>query len=292
MPGDFTLGCLLGQYDKAQSFDVASKASPIATGDVGSWFMPTSSEFKNTATDVHSSGQGIYTHVVGGGGAIILLQYNHGYANDVLGRWFPDVATHTFQTDAWARMATSAGYVFLDFPSMVDVPTITITRASSLSPHRLYSANAHATEGEPIVRFIQTAPVVNDLLLVDDVLTQTDLITLYPEFDFIEESRLPAARHRTQGGVLHTYQWTRHWAWRVPLRFLSNSHADLINWWWVNGFALAFMLDTSDQNTVYTAKIVNETQPIGSKIKPYALNAGGWAGVLELESLDQGSLVF
>ena len=52
------------------------------------------------------------------------------------------------------------------------------------------------------------------------------------------------------------------------------------------------MLDTSDANTIFPVRIVNELQPVGSKINPYPYAGAGWQGVLQLESLDKGSLVF
>ena len=299
MPGDFTLGCLLGQYDQAHSFE---GSYPSAVGSFG--YIEAATVFSYATADVHSSARNLQMGVDSVNTTIDALTYIYGASNDLYQRRFPDITTHYITADAWMRNDTVAasGHVTLSLWTNMDgwvnvyVPyasTRQNLRISTYAHSGGYSANYVAdTTAILVLRRWPTNLGARFYVTMDDALTRVDEITLTPEFDFIEESRLPAARHRTQGGVLHTYQWTRHWAWRVPLRFLSNSHADLINWWWVNGFALAFMLDTSDQNTVYTAKIVNETQPIGSKIKPYALNAGGWAGVLELESLDQGSLVY
>ena len=303
MPGDMLLSCLLGAYDKAQSFDVTSGTWGVT--NINSWNKSsTQSSMSPIASEAHSSAQTLNLdinseNIVTLG---VLVRYQHGVANDLYARWFPDITTHDLRLQGWGRTtstATSGNMSVLLRGTYSDTYWPVPFAAGGTGPANLsffarttLTISANGVEGA--VDLVRTAGQAGgaEVHLFDTMLPQVDWITLTPEFDFIEESRLPAARHRTQGGVLHTYQWTRHWAWRVPLRFLSNSHADLINWWWVNGFALAFTLDTSDQNTVYTAKIVNETQPIGSKIKPYALNAGGWAGVLELESLDQGSLVF
>ena len=73
------------------------------------------------------------------------------------------------------------------------------------------------------------------------------------------------------------------------MRFLPTSHADLINWWWENQFNLVFTLDTSDSESTRILRMVNERQPIGGRIRPYK---DQWQGTLQLESIDEGGLVF
>ena len=295
MPGDFTLGCLLGQYDRAQSFDVASVGAPYTT-NVGCWEFSAGSGDFIAGTDVHSSGQSLRWNATSSAPNRELFRYDYRGSNDAYGRWFPDVTTHAMRADYWARETTAAmsGTAYQDFgdiPGDVHryIPYVGVGLAAIRAEGVwVFSGGV----GGPLIMFKHAGGGATIQFVVEDMLTQVDPITLYPEYEFLEHSRLLAARHRTQGGVLHTYQWTRHFAWQVPLRFLSNSYADLINWWWVNGYPLVFTLDTSDQATNYTAKIVNETQPIGSKIKPYVYGLDGWAGVLELESLTQGDLVF
>ena len=47
MPGNFTLGCLLGQYDKAQSFDTSS-VSPAQSNSWDMAFASSSVFFQNS----------------------------------------------------------------------------------------------------------------------------------------------------------------------------------------------------------------------------------------------------
>ena len=124
---------------------------------------------------------------------------------------------------------------------------------------------------------------------LDDVLTQIDPITIYPEYSFREQARVIESTHRTLAGNQLTYIWGKYFAYTVPLRFLPTSHADLINWWWENRFNLAFTLDTSDSESTYILGITNDRQPIDRRIRPYN---DLWEGVLQLESINEGFLVF
>ena len=300
MPGDFTLGCLLGQYNRWQSFDGSSVA--ISTG-VESWDVigPGTAALNGRAADanaVHSSDQSIRYNVASYGGDRSAFWRLYTPTDDVHARILSDVTTHDLIADIWCR-ATAGSGLQSNWAFQGATGTSVVSRAipvgslPTVDPIRMTQQWYSDGQTNNLRLLVNVKDASSGFSIdVDDVLLRVDPITLLPEFDFLERSRLLAARHRTQGGVLHTYQWTRHFAWQVPLRFLSNSHANLINWWWVNGFALTLTLDTSDAGTIYNVKIVNETQPIGSKIKPYAYALGGWAGVLELESLDQGSLVF
>lgn len=284
MPGDFRLGCLVGSN---QSFD-----RPLTAGfPTGGWAAISGQDSVSLlTTPVYSSAQSIRLDVYSSASTERGIYYNYSAERDAQG--LPSITTHTLISKAWAAVVTNSADLHLEIVTGVTAGT---------SPS--FPIGGTLTRREVTIHTIQTqllrldfqflGATANDhAAWIDTVVTEIDPITLYPEYDFLERGPLRAARHRTQGGVLHTYQWTRHFAYQVPLRFLSNSHADLINWWWVNGYPLAFTLDTSDQAALYTVKIVNETQPIGSKIKPYVYGLDGWAGVLELESLDQGSLVY
>jgi len=168
---------------------------------------------------------------------------------------------------------------------------IVVARHSSLTHYR-HQIFATSLSG-PWLRIIATGPVTgqHDYVL-DDVLTQADPITLHPEYSLSLGAQLEQSSLRTRNGNLHTTVWHRHFAATLPLRWLSNSHANLINWWWQHQHNLLLRLDEDDPEQVVICRIVNNRQPIGAKRAPYALNDGGWEGVLELESIHQGGLVF
>ena len=283
--GDFTLGCLLGQDDGAQSFEVASAANPT---NIQSWTLsPGGTTRFFEAAEVHSSAQAYKVITTSYGVGRVVAQYQHSFSNDLLGRAFPDVNTHRHDVDFWARVATTAesGQFYQDF--FLGVPKF-IPYGQTLSNVKAspaYISNNSAT----YVRFVAQPQVSTATLYLDDVLTRVDQITLYPEWSFQEQARLMQSRHRTLGGKAHVYTWGKYFAYEVPLRFLSTSHAALINWWWERQFQLLFTLDTSDSESSFIVRIANDRQPIGGRVKPYA---DLYQGVLQLESVHDGRLSF
>lgn len=111
-------------------------------------------------------------------------------------------------------------------------------------------------------------------------------ITLTPEYDYLEREVAIRATHRTVGGVQRIYDWTQYKAFTVPLRFVSSADAFRINQWWRDQDMLGFTLDTSEDLRTVDCRLVNETVPLGSFIKPYRDLYGG---VLMLEATDASS---
>lgn len=101
------LGCLPGQYDKAQSFDVASAA--IGTS-VESWSKVSEQPpfyYDALPLRVHSSDQGLRMEVFSSAGSSV-LRYIHGKDDDAHVRWFPAATTHQAGVRPWAAAAAAA----------------------------------------------------------------------------------------------------------------------------------------------------------------------------------------
>lgn len=280
--GDFQLGCLLGQYDDAQSFDVNSVA--IAS-NVNSWTLLANVGGVFT-TNTHSSNQGVTISVFSKSFPGQSILYRYGLGNDMYARWFPDITTHNIQTDFWAKMSTAStsGELGAGIFSQINDLSAIIPFADNLS-HSGVKTIVHSEAGNnPVFSFV----TITDLdattreLYIDDVITQIDPITLYPEISFQEKEQVIKTDHTTRGSERHTYVWGRNLAWSVPLRYISDSHANLINWWWENKFELAFTLDTSDAETIHVVRIANNTQPFGKRNKPHQ---DRWEGLLQLEGV-------
>lgn len=296
--GEFSLACLLGQYDRAQSFDVDSFA-PVthvqswAKADQTSWYFSDS----QSPTQVHSSGQALRIEVFSRSGGVSILEYAHGAANDAHARWFPQVDTHIVESALWTLLdpLPSSGGLRFEVLTGADV-ALPIPGASlgsdPLAFRQLTTTTVSDGAASPrvAVRIPSGSSIASDtVLLVDDVMTAVDPIVLHPEWSFQERARLLKAEHRTMGGDLHSLVWNKYFAYRVPLRFLADSEADLINWWWGEQLALQFTLDTSDSESRYIVRIVNDVQPIGGRMRP---NENLWQGTLLLESINRGDLRF
>ena len=111
-------------------------------------------------------------------------------------------------------------------------------------------------------------------------------ITPTPEYDYLEREVAIRAAHRTVGGVQRIYDWARYKAFTVPLKFVNSADAFRINQWWRDQDVLGFTLDTSEDLRTVDCRLVNETVPLGSFIKPYRDLYGG---VLMLEATDASS---
>ena len=288
--GDFTLGCLLGQYDRTQSFDVDSVALS-AFGNIEKWNLEHAGIVNKFATDVHSSDQSLRVTVNSAIGTQF-LSYAYNVVDDLKARQFTEIDTHTARFWFWARIeeAVSSGGVigFWKGNGGNDTP---IAEADSLSRYELGSTSviSNGVSSYYMAAFDRIGTAVPYNFDLDDVLVQLDYFTLNPDYSFQEQAQLIKRQHRTLAGDMHTYSWDKFFAYSVPLRFLSDSHAALINWWWENQFNLAFTLDTSDSESTYICRITNGQQPIGSRIRPYD---DLWQGTLRLESINNGSLVF
>ncbi len=293
MSGDFTLGCLLGQYDRAQSFDISSFA--IEASGVNSWDKTsdqTSLFFTNSPSIfTHSSGQ-VLEIQANSSAALVPIRYNYGLDNDAYQRWFPDVTTHALQMDAWGRGIFSANSGTLEFRLAGNDGQLVapIPNAPGLVNLRLITTVVSESVSRPTVFVEKDVTSGDNTVVIDDVLLQVDPIVVHPEYSFRDQSALIKEESRTLGGNLHTYVWDKFFAWNVPLQFISNSHMDLINWWWQNQFNLLFTLDTSDAETSYIVRITNDRQPINTIHSPYRDEL--WRGTLQLESITNGSLVF
>ena len=290
--GAFRLGALIGTN---QSFDVGSgNAIP------NSWatFTPCSFYPFPSPTDTiacHSSTIG--THIaVQSGGTDHMLRYQYGNLLTVFPTLFPDVVSHTCYASVWGmnRNGVSASQMLFRLqdlsggnPATLDTYLSTATNVFSrynFGPYTALNSN-DLTFGIIKANVFVGGEIVN----LDDTLMRVDEIVLYPEWSYVERAQLMKSQYRSLGGGLHTYTWGKHFAYDVPVRFLSDSYAALLNWWWENQFNLALTLDTSDAESTYIVRIVNDQQPIGSRIQP---DMHSWEGVLQLESINRGALVF
>ena len=289
MPGDVTLGCLLGFYDRSMSFDGSSAA---ITANVGSWALGSaqgSAYFSTSA--VHSSAQGLLMEVYSGGVEGALLTYQHGVGNDAYARWFADVTTHDLRFDAWARILTAAdsGRASLWLGSQASAELVVPSHASDLQPLRGSTYAHSASAAFPKTELRRSASTGSYGLHLDSVLVQVDPITLTPGWNLSVGREQIMGAHDSIGGSHRKWVWGSYGVFELPLRFTSGSHAALLNWWWEKQFALCFILDTSDANTIQVVRIGNAEQPVAKRVLPYG---DSYEATLRLESFTDGRLVY
>lgn len=287
--GDFQLGCVLGQYDKSQSFDVASNAI-TGTTFANSWQRQSSANSVSFSTEVHSSGQGLQVDVFSNGSANALIQYQYNHINDIHTRLFPGVSIHQIRADFWARADKVNTALKVKLLNRGDDPFTTINCASELEHYRL--------EGQTYIISNPTVPSIavitegltgSATIFLDDFIFQLDNIVVHPGYGMADRAKLRASNHTTLGGNRQQYTWNKTYEWSIPLSFLSNSHADQINWWWENQFILAWTLDTSDSESLYLGRIGNARQPIGARRRS---DNQLFEGMLQFEAITGGRLVF
>jgi hypothetical protein len=291
--GDFQLGCVLGQYDKAQSFDVNSSALVVGS-KVGSWSIlggatVTKREF---VTETHSSNQGLSFSIESAGTNFETLKYDSAVSNDLFSKWFPDVTTHARHIGFWARMTTEAGSgrVFHDYANIPGDNDLNISYSETLQYYSNVTIQVNSSTSAPaIARLVGRSATDSAVVVTDDWIHQIDLVTVHPGYSMEDKARLRQSNHTTLAGNRHQYTWNKTFEWSVPLSFLSDSHADLINWWWQNQFILAWTLDTSDSESTFLARIGNARQPIGARRRS---DNKLFEGMLQLEAVTDGRLVF
>jgi hypothetical protein len=282
LTGGTTLGALLGdnQSFEASALDPWSKVSNQA-----------STYLVSSASAVHSSAAGLYavTGSTGGTARIVACDLATPDAGGALA--FPGVGSHAVWSWVWARAADapSSGQARWRVSGNGDALGKPIAFSAALLRYDVVTGadSPGANLGTGLDR--AGAAGAAAFFALDDVLTQIDPLTLHPEWTLEEQSTLLQTQLRSASGRLQTVTWGRYGALSLPLRWLTGQEADVINWWWQLQAPLAFTLDSSNSAAVAVCRITNPRQPIARRIRPYA---DRWAGTLNLETLDEGSLVF
>lgn len=97
--------------------------------------------------------------------------------------------------------------------------------------------------------------------------SSTGLVTLYPEFDYVEEDQPIDDIHRTKAGVWYRYKWSQYARVRIPVLYLTSAQASMVNTYWSSSTAVRWWW--TDDSIVNSGHIVNDAKPIGQRILPY-----------------------
>lgn len=106
---------------------------------------------------------------------------------------------------------------------------------------------------------------------------------LHPDWSFRDREAQIASRHRTQGGKLFFYRWSRYFKYQIPLRFVDSAGEYLLNTWWDSQDTVALTLDSSETESTVLCMFVNEARPIDRFVEPYT---DFYEGILQLEAIE------
>ena len=282
--GTFQLGALLGANQSFEDFETLP-TSWLSLSDQASFFQTES------PSQVHSSAFGLRVFADSTGGSAHIARYDYGLPQDAHRIWYPEVDTHALVSWVWARAA--------DAPSSGQLRWRLGGDQESFSPAFAFTGSLQRYQASVFVQSGAGVPLAGPSRVtaansrctgeMDDVLTQVDLLTVYPDWSLLTRERATALQHRTREGLLQRFRWSSAFEFQLPLRWLSSSEAGMLNWWWEGQMNLAFTLDTSDTESVFICRIVKPSQPVGKRMRPYP---DRWAGRLELAGINPGGLKF
>lgn len=274
--GEFELGCLLGQYDGTQSFTSQGSWDQKFIGGLGGEVI-----IETTETHSSQSNMALYEH---GGNGGISWEYNYYTNNDYLLKRYSDITTHSVVAYSWSRMDTAAesGKIYIGCPdagsNRYDIPF-----SNALNRHR--QEGYVSTNSFSCLIGVGTAITDSCTIYVDDILTAVDWINIYPERSASENYALSKSTHTSLVGKRSTYIWHKSGAWELPIRYMPNSTAQLVNWWWEKNFNLLFTWNSSDTSQTFVTRLVNQGRPFQQLERPYN---NEWQGTLQLEAVTLG----
>lgn len=268
-----TLGALLGVYDGSQSFS-----------SVGSWEQLNSSTFSLSSTYTHSSN--LSARVSPSGSNIINIRYLYSQNNDYYEKIFSDVNSHRCVTHFWGSASTSASSgqcVAGIFTSTNNDITAGISYFSDGRPGR-YSCELVATNSDQLAFSFVSTIATNDFYF-DDVLTATDVVDLDVSLNYQSNRTQNVAYNQTQGYRLSSYKWSDYGEWSLPIKYLNNTIANLINYWWEKDFLLKYTNDRYNNEEIFVVKISSNESPFLKRMKPYS---DLFEGVIKIQSITNG----
>lgn len=112
---------------------------------------------------------------------------------------------------------------------------------------------------------------------------EAGVIQIYPEFKNYKKITVNIkSDHRSRGGKLFSYKWADHARFEIPLSYVANSNASVINSWWAKGNPLLLKIYSGGVWETNSVSFTNRQQPLTTRPKPYGQY---WNGMLELEGI-------
>jgi hypothetical protein len=95
------------------------------------------------------------------------------------------------------------------------------------------------------------------------------VLQIYPEWEMKRFTKQNRHEHRTKGGKLYSYTWGQYNRFEVPVEYVSNSKALIINSWWATDALIYFKIYSGGVWEVNTCHLMNDSAPLPSLVRPY-----------------------
>jgi hypothetical protein len=95
------------------------------------------------------------------------------------------------------------------------------------------------------------------------------VLQVYPDWEMKRFTKQNRNEHRTKGGKLYSYTWGQYNRFEVPVEYVSNSKASIINSWWSTDALIYFKIYSGGVWEVNTCHLMNDSAPLPSLVRPY-----------------------
>lgn len=95
----------------------------------------------------------------------------------------------------------------------------------------------------------------------------TSTFSFSPEFGYKNDGLKDHNEKRAKTGKRYTYTFNAIEAWKIPIMYVSDSDASLVNGWWEDDTILSIAGDIL--TGVFTVQISGKKKPFPGLIKPY-----------------------
>jgi hypothetical protein len=100
--------------------------------------------------------------------------------------------------------------------------------------------------------------------------TSATAITIYPEWGgYKRGEEMDRAKYRSRSGKLYMYKYHTYDKFSIPVNFITNSNAAIVNSWWESQTALLYFIEDGATTEVFSVYITMDKRPFESYNKPY-----------------------
>jgi hypothetical protein len=101
------------------------------------------------------------------------------------------------------------------------------------------------------------------------------VLQIYPDWSMKRYAKQNRSDHRTKGGKLYSYQWGDYDRFEIPLEYVSNSKAYVVNSWWATDALIYLKIYSGGVWEVNTCHLMNDDAPFSNRKKPYTQYMNG-----------------